>query len=281
MFYFENERTQIIKNTLSASYFNGINYYIKDTEHFSSILSKSSCYISDHCQMTRNLVSQLIEGETINMENVPESLNLHLSNYRIVCVTNKHQGTIYNYNYYLNILLKENIIGTFYKGKLLLLVENQEHIDQYLKVLQRKYFSSQYYLFVSEILFQPEEMSKMVSAMLHFSNYAFENESIIFIRDYLHILYVPAHDLYHPACHRLDLSSNKDLKETLIQYIEHNLNVTETADALFIHRNTLFYRLNKITNDYGIDTSNYLDLTNFYIYYLSTRKRELRQPLSL
>ena len=41
--------------------------------------------------------------------------------------------------------------------------------------------------------------------------------------------------------------------ETLEKYLEFNCNAKETADAMFIHRNTLHYRLNKIRDILGND----------------------------
>lgn len=38
----------------------------------------------------------------------------------------------------------------------------------------------------------------------------------------------------------------EELLETTYGFFEHNLNVTDTANALFLHRNTLVYRLNRI-----------------------------------
>ena len=246
------------------------------TPVFSAILSKSARYISDRYQLTRNFIYRLLEGNLENIEEAAADLNIHLSKYRLVCVANKKQETIYNYNYYLNALLEEGVSGTFYKGKLILFIEEQEEMDTYMQFLQSRYFPGQYYLLVSETLQSLDEAARITPMMLHFSSQTFEGETIIFIRDYLHILYVPAPYLYNAAYYRLDCSANKDLKETLIQYIEHNLNAAKTAEALFIHRNTLFYRLNRISKYYGIDTANYLDLTNFYIYHLHKIKREER-----
>ena len=39
-----------------------------------------------------------------------------------------------------------------------------------------------------------------------------------------------------------------DLMETLDAYLNENANIIETSDKLFIHRNTLKYRLKKIEN---------------------------------
>ncbi|MCA0987300.1 CdaR family transcriptional regulator [Guptibacillus algicola] len=40
---------------------------------------------------------------------------------------------------------------------------------------------------------------------------------------------------------------------TLTTFFENNLNIQQTSEAMFIHRNTLVYRLNKITKDTGYD----------------------------
>jgi carbohydrate diacid regulator len=50
--------------------------------------------------------------------------------------------------------------------------------------------------------------------------------------------------------HRLN---NEDLIETLECFFEENLNLTETADRMGIHRNTVIYRLNQISSILGVD----------------------------
>ncbi|MDY0394100.1 CdaR family transcriptional regulator [Virgibacillus halophilus] len=46
---------------------------------------------------------------------------------------------------------------------------------------------------------------------------------------------------------------------TLNSLFHYNLNIQHTADALFVHRNTLIYRLNKITRETGLDPRNFKD----------------------
>ena len=43
-----------------------------------------------------------------------------------------------------------------------------------------------------------------------------------------------------------DKSNNMKLLVTLEAYLDHDMNIQSTADAIFIHKNTLKYRLNKI-----------------------------------
>ncbi|GEL07368.1 CdaR family transcriptional regulator [Salisediminibacterium halotolerans] len=54
------------------------------------------------------------------------------------------------------------------------------------------------------------------------------------------------------------------LKKTLREFIAHNGFIGDTAAALFIHRNTLQYRLNKITEETGKDPRNLQDLLYLY-----------------
>jgi carbohydrate diacid regulator len=44
-----------------------------------------------------------------------------------------------------------------------------------------------------------------------------------------------------------------ELRRTLIALVEHGLRLTETAEALHVHRNTLLYRLNRLSTAVGAD----------------------------
>ncbi len=61
---------------------------------------------------------------------------------------------------------------------------------------------------------------------------------------------------------------DEELEQTAINFFNNNLNVTETANKLYIHRNTLIYRLNKIETATGYDIRKFTDALNFYIHYL-------------
>jgi sugar diacid utilization regulator len=48
-------------------------------------------------------------------------------------------------------------------------------------------------------------------------------------------------------------------RETLAALCSHNLNISETARALYIHRNTLLYRLDKLKETTGLDPRQFSD----------------------
>ena len=52
---------------------------------------------------------------------------------------------------------------------------------------------------------------------------------------------------------------------TIRQFFENNLNVSETSRKLFIHRNTLVYRLDKLQKMTGLDLRVFDDAITFKI----------------
>ncbi|MFA6423601.1 MAG: helix-turn-helix domain-containing protein [Patescibacteria group bacterium] len=57
----------------------------------------------------------------------------------------------------------------------------------------------------------------------------------------------------HFACQMLNNLTNKELAKTLEVFFEQNLNLTDTALKMGIHRNTVIYRLNQIAIILGLD----------------------------
>ena len=52
---------------------------------------------------------------------------------------------------------------------------------------------------------------------------------------------------------------------TVNKFFENNLNVSETSRQLYIHRNTLVYRLDKLQKMTGLDLRNFDDAIIFKI----------------
>jgi len=53
-----------------------------------------------------------------------------------------------------------------------------------------------------------------------------------------------------------DRTQHTNLVETLAAYFAHNGNLSATAEALFVHRNTLLYRMERIREISGLDLDN-------------------------
>ncbi|MDN4594370.1 PucR family transcriptional regulator [Polycladomyces subterraneus] len=61
-----------------------------------------------------------------------------------------------------------------------------------------------------------------------------------------------------------------EIRETLTALFRHNLNLSETARALYVHRNTLLYRLERLKQETGLDARRFEDAVYMYTVLLLT-----------
>ena len=72
----------------------------------------------------------------------------------------------------------------------------------------------------------------------------------------------------HPALLKLidyDRENRTDYAHSLYIYIVHSKNITESAKALSIHRNTMFYRMEKIESLMNININNSNTLLHLHL----------------
>lgn len=71
--------------------------------------------------------------------------------------------------------------------------------------------------------------------------------------------------LLYTDCNIESILMDKELLLTATKFLENNLNVSDTARKLYVHRNTLIYRLNKIENITSLDLRSFKDAFIFNI----------------
>lgn len=77
----------------------------------------------------------------------------------------------------------------------------------------------------------------------------------------------------------LPIIHDRTLIETLQCWMEHHMSIQETAKALFIHKNTLYYRLQKIEQETNLDLNRLDHVVMLYIalkFYLELEKNKLK-----
>ncbi len=67
----------------------------------------------------------------------------------------------------------------------------------------------------------------------------------------------------------IEIFTEPELLESGRQFLLNNLNTSETSSSMFIHRNTLIYRLEKIKKVTGLDIRKFEDALKFYIRYIA------------
>ncbi|WP_066892077.1 CdaR family transcriptional regulator [Clostridium nigeriense] len=64
---------------------------------------------------------------------------------------------------------------------------------------------------------------------------------------------------------------NHELIQTLEEVLKCDLSLTKAAKNLYIHRNTLMYRIEKIKKETGFDIRNFKEATFLYILYMNSK----------
>ncbi len=72
-------------------------------------------------------------------------------------------------------------------------------------------------------------------------------------------------ELARPLARLKAMDNNGLLRRTLAAWFRHNVQPLATSKALFIHRNTLEYRLNRISELTGLDLGNFDDRLLLYV----------------
>lgn len=62
-----------------------------------------------------------------------------------------------------------------------------------------------------------------------------------------------------------DILDDEEAMSTIHMFFENNLNISETARQLYVHRNTLVYRLERIEKSIGLDIRSFDDAMTFRI----------------
>ncbi|HCW05292.1 MAG TPA: hypothetical protein DGK91_12705 [Clostridium sp.] len=70
---------------------------------------------------------------------------------------------------------------------------------------------------------------------------------------------------------------DSEVINTIEEFVNSGLNISDASRRLYIHRNTLIYRLDKIYKDTGYDIRNFKQATVFYMAFLIWK--ENRQEL--
>ncbi len=82
-----------------------------------------------------------------------------------------------------------------------------------------------------------------------------------------------AHDIFGDSLPVLD----EELLSTINRFFKNSLNISETARQLYLHRNTLVYRLERVQKMTGLDIRNFEDALTFRIAWMAASRLRAEQ----
>ena len=68
-----------------------------------------------------------------------------------------------------------------------------------------------------------------------------------------------------------DIFGDEEMISTAEEFLEANLNVSETSRKIYLHRNTLMYRLDKIEKATGLNVRKFSDAVTFRLITILSR----------
>lgn len=119
----------------------------------------------------------------------------------------------------------------------------------------------------------PKNYNKVARAVV-INNSRKNKDEIIFTKDYgiqllIHSISNEDKEQYLESYNKFFHQSKNKLMEELIQtvkaYFENNMNIGNAAEVLYVHRNTIGYRINKIKEQFGIDITKPYECMKLYI----------------
>lgn len=125
-------------------------------------------------------------------------------------------------------------------------------------------FYIKFYLYIGKLQQLPEDLRRRFKQEREFLSFAIANIRDTHVFSYERVF--PAYLAYHlPEVLRKEINQDilelfrqdSELLSTIKVFLENNLNASLTAKKLYIHRNTLQYRLDKFTEKTGINLKDF------------------------
>lgn len=195
------------------------------------------------------------------------------------------KNTEYNLNLLREIYLERQVLIDYYEGFLVLFGDFQEPKDEAMSIYSSIMENTVeeplvvhlgHTSLISSLKGQYDELLQFMKTgkKLFIGNHVYSKKDML-LEDFLGK--VPAETRnglvvkYRRTLENLDLESTN----TVIAYVLNNMNLQKTAQELYIHRNTLNYRLAKLEKDFNLDLKNIRDLMILYLSILSFQENKI------
>ena len=238
-----------------------------------------------------SILFDLLEGnkvEAVEMDRFYENESF-IFPWQIVVIREFHSGKSSNFSFLFDAFNKNIKIKTviLYYNECVLALVQQEKINIFLEELG-KILNLEHYQIGISMAFHSLQQMPLRYRQACFAMTA-ENAPGIrycekFALDYIIqcIKQNPyAMEMLHPALEilrRTDIRKNSQLYETLNVFLHHDRSINATAQAMFVHRNSMLYRINKIKELTGINLDDPMECEYLRISYL-TEQSEYRKLL--
>jgi len=239
-------------------------------------MQQNDFYINNRGMMHSVFLAELLDQKIPNQQIVrhrKKLLNWKESPYMYIMTVFQNEMSDFNQRAEIFAIQMQNILPNsrwviYHSNLVMLIMKNTVGIDEFMpeSPFYKRLELNHLYAIVSNCFSDFLEIRKYYEQTISINNLlpVIDKKKAIYIyNDYVfyHIGTIIAEsydlrDFYHPAIIAIrdyDKQNNTSYLETLTQYLIHIDNPSLCAKNLFIHKNTFFYRMNKIREQFHLD----------------------------
>ena len=286
----ENDKTVIYESDLMPASSELTSFYIYLGR------SKATCYIQKSMEICSTLLKytienkfrelfsmreqfliDILEGKEVTVDKIEKSLPSLSTGCQVVVIS--VEGSTYEALNIIRQLYKEQDVLSTVFGDNVVLIGSFEEIDEHAKSIRDSIVSDLYckcYISFSSTVFVAENIKKayedakecmVLGKKFGVKEEIFDYNKMVFEKIVYNIspkVKLELLDKYKGKFNSFD----NEMIVTIEEFVNSGLNISDAARKLYIHRNTLIYRLDKINKETGVDIRNFKEATVFIITFI-------------
>ena len=234
--------------------------------------------------LKENIIIDILNGKEISSEEIQVNLPMIFKGVNLICFRfngNKKDALNVIHEIYEE---EEEVVAVAY-GDLIVIIGILEDVEEHCKSIIRS-ITEELYLSVS--IFYSENITDLngFKSAFNEAKECLELKSIYKIKENIlnstnvffeKLIYNIKDEIKEDVVSKFSYKFTgfgSEMRDTAEGFIKCDLNISETAKMLFIHRNTLIYRLDKIKKDTGFDIRNFREATLFKAVYLICKEKQ-------
>ena len=280
-------KTKGITNKLHSQFFVWGNKFVVevDKEHKDLIKLIRFCIedkFKEHYNNNTKTVYDLLEGELVFKEKIDKLPFLEEKSYIVVIsINNKLDEAI---EVLKGIYGNSNCVILKYKDSIVLIGEFEdinEHVSSIHETINIDIYENAYICYSKVGNFEKlkEKYKKCISKIFIGKKYLLENdtynEEVLIFEEIIENINEDTVLQIKNKFEKIFSKLDEDLIKTIDMFFRLDLNLSEAAKRLYIHRNTLIYRLDKIVKYTGYDIRNFSDACLFKMAFSIYRQNDV------
>lgn len=221
--------------------------------------------------------ADILEGKEVAADKIEKSIPF-LSKGCIVMIVNVDGSRYEALNIIRQLYKEQDVLSTIY-GDSVVIIGDFEEATEHANSIRDSIVSELYckcYVSLGSMIFNAQDIKRSYTeakeCMIFGRKFGikqdvFEYEKMIFEKVVYNISHTVKQELLKKVREKLN-SFDSEMITTIEEFVNCDLNISDAARKLYIHRNTLIYRLDKINKETGFDIRNFKDATVFIIAFL-------------